>query len=58
MAEFKKNGDTPHTLVINADNGPENSGLRSQWLKRLLEFSARVGDHSSIGILPSLPQQV
>ena len=29
----------PHTLVINADNGPENNGLRTQWLKRLVEFS-------------------
>lgn len=27
--------------MINADNGPENSGVRSQWLKRLVEFSAR-----------------
>jgi transposase len=27
--------------VINADNWPENSGVRSQWLKRLVEFSAR-----------------
>lgn len=27
-------------MVINADNGPENSGLRSQWLKRLVCFSA------------------
>jgi len=26
--------------VINADNGPENSGVRSQWLKRIIEFSA------------------
>jgi hypothetical protein len=26
--------------VINADNGPDNSGVRSQWLKRLVEFSA------------------
>jgi Rhodopirellula transposase DDE domain len=26
--------------VINADNGPENSGVRSQWLKRLVAFSA------------------
>jgi transposase len=26
--------------VINADNGPDNSGVRSQWLKRLIEFSA------------------
>lgn len=41
LAGVKKNGNTPHTLVINADNGPENSGVRSQWLKRLVEFSAR-----------------
>ena len=27
--------------MINADNGPDNSGVRSQWLKRLVEFSAR-----------------
>jgi len=26
--------------VINADNGPENSGSRSQWLKRIVAFSA------------------
>ena len=30
-----------HTLVINADNGPENSGRRTQWPKRLTEFSDR-----------------
>ena len=29
----------PHTLVINADNGPENNGQRTQWLKRLVKFS-------------------
>lgn len=27
--------------MINADNGPENSGVRSQWLKRLVMFSAQ-----------------
>ena len=26
-------------LVINADNGPESNGHRTQWLKRLVEFS-------------------
>lgn len=26
--------------MINADNGPENSDARTQWLKRLVEFSA------------------
>ncbi|MEX1117461.1 MAG: hypothetical protein WEB60_01575, partial [Terrimicrobiaceae bacterium] len=40
MADAQKNGHPPHTLVINADNGPENSGQRTQWLKRLIEFSA------------------
>lgn len=30
---------SPHTLVINADNGPESNGRRTQWLKRLVEFS-------------------
>ena len=29
----------PHTLVINADNGPENNGHRRQWLNRLAQFS-------------------
>jgi hypothetical protein len=28
-------------LVINADNGPECSGRRTQWLKRLTDFSER-----------------
>ena len=27
------------TLLINADNGPENSGRRRQWLKRLVELA-------------------
>jgi len=26
--------------VINADNGPENNTARTQWIKRLVEFSA------------------
>ncbi len=29
----------PHTLVVNADNGQENSGVRTQFLKRLVEFA-------------------
>lgn len=29
----------PHTIVINADNGPENSSRRSQFIKRLVEFA-------------------
>jgi transposase len=34
---------SPHTLVINVDNGPEYSGSRTQWLKRLVDFSQREG---------------
>ncbi len=26
--------------MINADNGPENSGARTQWLRRMVEFAA------------------
>lgn len=32
-----------NTLVINADNGPESNGQRTQWLKRLVEFSESTG---------------
>lgn len=28
-----------HRLVINVDNGPENNGRRTQWLKRLVELA-------------------
>jgi hypothetical protein len=31
------------TIVINLDNGPENSMGRTQWIKRMLELSARFG---------------
>jgi transposase len=30
----------PHTIVINADNGPENGSRRSQFIKRLVEFGS------------------
>ncbi len=30
-------------LVINADNGPENSGQRTQWINRISEFSITAG---------------
>ena len=30
-----------HSLVINADNGPESNGRRTQWLKRIVELSDR-----------------
>ena len=31
------------TLVINADNGPESNGQRTQWLNRLVNFSQTSG---------------
>lgn len=31
----------PHTIAINADNGPENSSRRSQFMKRLVEFAIK-----------------
>lgn len=29
----------PHTIVINADNGPENNSHRTQFIKRIVEFT-------------------
>ena len=29
----------PHTLVINVDNGPENSSKRTQFIKRIVDFA-------------------
>jgi len=29
------------TLILNADNGPENSSRRTQYLKRIIEFAAK-----------------
>jgi len=29
----------PHTLVINLDNGPENSSRRTQFMKRIVDFA-------------------
>ncbi len=35
---IKKRFD-PHTIAINADNGPENNSRRSQFMKRLINFA-------------------
>ncbi|MEL6989547.1 MAG: transposase, partial [Bacteroidota bacterium] len=43
---LKQNNPEFQTLVINADNGPESSGRRTQWLKRIVEIS----DKHQIGI--------
>lgn len=37
---IKKRFD-PHTIVINADNGPENSSRRTQFIKRIVQFAQR-----------------
>ncbi|MCJ7843104.1 hypothetical protein MUB24_19935 [Lederbergia sp. NSJ-179] len=34
---FQNNVDT---VIINADNGPENSSRRTQFMKRIIEFAA------------------
>jgi hypothetical protein len=31
----------PHTIAVNADNGPENNSRRSQFMKRLVEFAKK-----------------
>lgn len=31
----------PHTIAINADNGPENSSSRTQFIKRLVDFAKK-----------------
>ena len=38
LPRWKKRFDL-HTLVINADNGTESDGHRTQWLKRLVELA-------------------
>lgn len=31
----------PHTIAINADNGPENNSRRTQFMNRLVEFAVK-----------------
>ena len=40
-------------LVINADNGPESSGQRTQWLQRLVDFSDTAGITIELAYYPS-----
>ena len=39
-------------MLINADNGPENSGVRSQWLKRIVAFSAQANIPIQLAYFP------
>jgi hypothetical protein len=41
-----------HTLVINADNGPECSGRRTQWLKRLVDLVDQHGIKIQLAYYP------
>ena len=42
----------PHTIVINLDNGPENNSNRTQWIKRLVEFSKTKSVNISLAYYP------
>lgn len=43
---------SPHTLVLNMDNGPENNSRRSQYMKRLLNFSQEHSINISLAYYP------
>lgn len=42
----------PHTLVLNLDNGPENSSRRSQFMNRLVAFSQKNSVSISLAYYP------
>jgi len=42
----------PHTLVLNSDNGPENSSRRTQFMKRLVDFSHKNSINISLAYYP------
>jgi hypothetical protein len=42
----------PHTLVINLDNGPENNSRRSQFIKRIVDFSKAASINISLVYYP------
>jgi len=41
-----------HTIVINADNGPENSSRRTQFIKRIVEFAESKSIDVSLAYYP------
>ena len=45
-------------LVIYLDNGPKNSGRRTQFLKRMVEFADWSGLEIRLGVLSAVSQQV
>ena len=42
----------PHTLVLNMDNGPENNSRRSQFMKRIVDFSKNNSVNISLAYYP------
>ena len=46
----------PHTIAINADNGPENNSRRTQFMKRLLDFAIQKQVSISLIYYPSYRQ--
>jgi len=42
----------PHTLVLNMDNGPENNSRRSQFMKRIVDFSQNYSVNISLAYYP------
>ena len=52
LPELHKRFPNLNKLVINADNGPENNGQRTQWLKRLVDFSDTAGISIELAYYP------
>ncbi len=42
----------PHTIVLNMDNGPENNSRRSQFMKRIIDFSQKCSVNISLAYYP------
>jgi len=49
---LKERYNNPHTLVLNLDNGPENSSRRSQFMARLVAFSYKHSVNISLAYYP------
>jgi len=52
LLTFKPTPYDVESLVINADNGPESSGQRTQWLKRLVDLSDATGIRVELAYYP------
>ena len=45
-------------IQLKIDNGPESSGVRTQFLRRMTDFSDRIGIPPAIVVLSSVSQQI